>query len=262
MKPVEVEVLGELTHPTAPGFPSPLVGAEVRSINDPTQRHVIRIPSHELFRVRNILQAAEYCLPRQPLLRSPPIVVDIGANIGLFALYAKLLYPTSVVHCFEPAPATVELLRENVGTLPHVSIYPFALGNGDANRQLFLHRRNTGENSLHPKAGDMNYDHVVNIELRDAGRQFEALGLVHVDVLKIDTEGCEIEILESLGPRLDHITYVLVEYHSDRDRRRIDAFLENFSLYGARGVQMNLGVFKYKNRAVSRSSLDPPTGSP
>jgi hypothetical protein len=42
-------------------------------------------------------------------------VVDVGANIGLFALYC-LNHPTSVcrVVCIEPAPISFELLRHNV----------------------------------------------------------------------------------------------------------------------------------------------------
>jgi FkbM family methyltransferase len=54
----------------------------------------------------------------------------------------------------------------------------------------------------------------------DAGRQYDALGLPHLDVLKIDTEGCELEILESMGKCLDMVDYVLLEYHSEGENNR------------------------------------------
>ena len=47
-------------------------------------------------------------------LGSDPVILDVGANIGLFALYLKERYPTSTVYCLEPAPLCLEALRRNV----------------------------------------------------------------------------------------------------------------------------------------------------
>lgn len=68
--------------------------------------------------------------------------------------------------------------------------------------------------------------------------------------MKIDTEGCEVEILESLGPRLAMIDYVLVEYHNEADRRRIDQLLCDFHVYGSRAVRPRLGTVRYAHERL------------
>src|SRR5256885_5719637 len=43
-----------------------------------------------------------------------PIIVDAGANIGVFSLWLSCWYPHAVSHCFEPEPENFELLRHNL----------------------------------------------------------------------------------------------------------------------------------------------------
>ena len=50
-------------------------------------------------------------------------------------------------------------------------------------------------------------------------------GIEGIDILKIDTEGCEVPILQSLGRYLPEVKVLYIEYHSERDRRIIDAML-------------------------------------
>ena len=48
-----------------------------------------------------------------------------------------------------------------------------------------------------------------------------------IDILKLDTEGCEVPILGSMLDVVAATTKVVfLEYHSDEDRRRLDAMLE------------------------------------
>jgi FkbM family methyltransferase len=50
-------------------------------------------------------------------LGQDPVILDVGANIGLFALYAAKRFPTSVIYCFEPAPPCLAALHKNVAML-------------------------------------------------------------------------------------------------------------------------------------------------
>ncbi len=43
-----------------------------------------------------------------------PIVVDVGANVGSFAVWALHRWPDSIVHCYEPVPSNFDLLRRNL----------------------------------------------------------------------------------------------------------------------------------------------------
>jgi hypothetical protein len=89
------------------------------------------------------------------------------------------------------------------------------------------------------------FTHRTSVRVRDAGEVFDTLGLDEVDILKIDTEGSEVEILESLGPRLRKVRFVFAEYHSQVDRRRIDHLLADFALFGLCPHSVSLGVVKY-----------------
>lgn len=48
-------------------------------------------------------------------------ILDLGANIGSFALWATLRWPQSRIHCHEPHSGTFEILRRNVGALENVT---------------------------------------------------------------------------------------------------------------------------------------------
>ena len=56
-----------------------------------------------------------------------------------------------------------------------------------------------------------------------------------------------VEIIESLRKRLKYIGLIMVEYHSEEDRRKLDALLEDFKLIGARSDILDIGVLKYIN---------------
>lgn len=108
---------------------------------------------------------------------------------------------------------------------------------------LNIHQFNTGENSI--KFSNRRYSDAVQVELVDAGQQMDELELDHVNILKIDTEGCEVEILESLGNRLKQVDFMIVEYHYEKDRRRIDEILGEYAIFGSKAAFLGLGTVKY-----------------
>ena len=87
----------------------------------------------------------------------------------------------------------------------------------------------------------------MEIQLKKADGVLKELKINKIDILKIDTEGCEVEILESLQKILSETDYVLVEYHSEKDRRKIDSLLENFNVFSSNAFTINCGQVKYIN---------------
>jgi hypothetical protein len=66
--------------------------------------------------------------------------------------------------------------------------------------------------------------------------------LPKADIVKIDTEGAEIEILENMVIKPD---VYLIEYHSAYNRRRIDNILYDYTLVAADIASANFGIVKY-----------------
>ncbi len=219
-----------------------LVSVEVRA---GSRTATVRVPIADAGVLREVFEEHEYAVDPPIRFTSPPLVLDVGANAGAFAVYARLAFhPDAVVHCFEPNPAAWPHLRRNVGPFPGVTVHPLGLGRGERSADLRLHPRWSLGNSLDPELvpGPAS---IVKVAIRDAGQVWDELSLTKVDVLKIDTEGCEVEILESLGDRVNHCGVVLVEYHCPNDRRRIDALLPGHLLFGTRLHSARHGVVKY-----------------
>src|SRR6201996_829519 len=40
-------------------------------------------------------------------------ILDLGANVGFFALAARVHFPDAAIHAYEPNPRTLEFLRPN-----------------------------------------------------------------------------------------------------------------------------------------------------
>ena len=63
------------------------------------------------------------------------------------------------------------------------------------------------------------------INLREAAAVLRELAIKTVDILKLDTEGCEVPILRSLAAWIPTISAIYVEFHSEVDRLEIDRLL-------------------------------------
>jgi hypothetical protein len=66
-----------------------------------------------------------------------------------------------------------------------------------------------------------------------------------VDVLKIDTEGCEMPILKEMGEVLSSIKIIHLEFHSEDDRREIDRLLGDTHSLVVGKMWFNVGTVTY-----------------
>lgn len=135
------------------------------------------------------------------LTRPGDLILDVGAHIGTFAIpLAAAVGPTGRVVAFEADPANAELLVENVASNDLVdSVTVLNVAVGGAGRFVAAGRieGNTGATSMTPAhAGDIGT--IVGLPL-DAW--WDEQGRPPVAVLKVDTEGMELDVLES-GPEL------------------------------------------------------------
>lgn len=230
------------TRPPAPPSVARVVTAEIRT---PGGRVAMWLPAADAWLAGQIFERHEYGGLAPGWLRDPPTVLDVGANAGAFAVYARLVYhPRAAVHCFEPCPPTLELLRANVAGFPGVTVHPVALGRADGEADLLLDPGHPAAHSLRPDLVPSPAGRV-RVRVRDAGAVWDELGLDEVDVLKLDAEGAEPDVLESLGPRVARVRVVMAEYHTQDDRRRIAALLPGHVQFAAAEHTPQVGVVKY-----------------
>lgn len=69
------------------------------------------------------------CYGIKQIPEQPDVVLDIGANVGSFSLFAKSVWPDAKIVALEPFPSTYSVLQQNIkGT--DIQAFNLALGNG------------------------------------------------------------------------------------------------------------------------------------
>jgi FkbM family methyltransferase len=188
------------------------------------------------FHVNKVLNG-EYDIPYQ---HPRAVILDIGANVGAFALWASRRWPGSHIHCYEPLPANFKLLEQNLASLAgRVELYNYAVGD-PAHTLLHLGRNNCGEASFFD-IGEQGLE-TVQVTTRPPSV------LPQADILKMDVEGAEIEIMSGFAKI--EFDAVLLEYHSEAHRRRIDQLLDQYILVGGEIRCLDRGVLKYLHRRL------------
>ncbi len=150
----------------------------------------------------------------------PKIIFDVGANIGCTSILLANSYPDAYIYAFEPDPENFDLLSTNVKAYNNVLAWDFALGAVTQKRELFASddARNSGGFSFHEGGSDTSQFKTVQVfDVREfmADQRIE-----HIDLLKIDTEGCEYEILNALEGRMP--TFIMGEAHGVDDGKMFD----------------------------------------
>ncbi|MCX7681250.1 MAG: FkbM family methyltransferase [Anaerolineae bacterium] len=139
-------------------------------------------------------------------------VVDVGAGIGDFAIYAALRSPTSTVYAFEPFPESFRLLEENLraNQVSNVRAFPEALA------------ACTGEALLDTSSGEPLQCGTAALSDPSRGLAVPALSLADAleriggrcDLMKMDCEGAEYDILFSAPDSVfRRIAHLVMEVH-------------------------------------------------
>lgn len=169
-------------------------------------------------------------------LVAPGLIIDVGAGVGSFAVPAARRFPECRVLAFEPDPLQFAGLLANAATNGG-DIEGICAAVGTSGTYLLT---GTGARSstVSPSAGGGVM--VRGVPLRDF------VGDVAVDLLKIDSEGAELDVLHSLSPRgLDGVARVALEYHNLQGQRQ-DAMLA--SLLAGRGFEVRAVPDRYDAR--------------
>jgi FkbM family methyltransferase len=196
--------------------------------------------------LQKIFAGTEY--PRLGLAGySPSLVLDIGANIGAAAVYFALNYPTARLRCYEPARENVTFLERNLAIFPQAETHACGLAAEAGTARLYHGNAQAMQHSLFRSSETT--EEYETIELRAAGA--ELANLPAGTLLKLDTEGAEVPILSAIAGQLRHVDMIYLEYHSEEDRRAIEAILAaDFVLASSHASWPHRGSNHYVGRRV------------
>ncbi|MGL4514095.1 MAG: FkbM family methyltransferase [Lacipirellulaceae bacterium] len=178
---------------------------------------------------------AIYCAREYDVRKDDRVVVDLGANIGVFATYAASAAQQCRVHSYEPFPSTFIRLNENVhrNTLAHrVICYEEAVFASTG----FAMMDSADRASVTRALSDAPL-HSDSIAVRTIGLEevLERCNTGHIDLLKIDIEGSEAAVLEAASDvALGRIGRICVEIHRAADQLPIYRRLESVGFTATR----------------------------
>lgn len=152
------------------------------------------------------------------LLKPGMTVLDIGANCGYYSLLAaRIVGKYGKVHAFEPNPVHHENLIKSfmINGYNHASLHKVALSNKAENKTFHTLKSLTGSSSLFAFGENIDEIDKVNSIVTQTVILNEYLQNVIPDVIKIDIEGAEPLIMDSLIEVLNNNrnpVHIIMEY--------------------------------------------------
>jgi FkbM family methyltransferase len=224
-----------------------------------------RAGTPDFYEVLIVLGKREYDLTLVTLRDAHhPVILDVGAHIGTFALLALDHYrgasPTLVA--VEPALDNYEYLERNLqANVPLTSdatIHTLQAALGASDGRGLLDRTLPSDSYRLDTQSDRDPRGMQECDVVSTRSLCSQFGVDHVDVMKMDIEGGEYDVLQDAKTRAfieASVDYVFIEAHDvgpDRNRERLARLLgSSFEVISAHDR-----VIVLRNRAVATNVFD------
>jgi FkbM family methyltransferase len=143
------------------------------------------------------------------------VIFDIGGHIGMATIYFKMKYPNSKITIFEPNPNVLHILQDNIfgNGIKNVNIKTVAIDSKKGIRDFYF---DCSGNDCFSTASFLKGAWNGKQETRKIQINTEILSKYitqEIDLIKIDTEGNELKILQEIENKLNIVKNLIIEYH-------------------------------------------------
>lgn len=177
-------------------------------------------------------------------LAHPGVILDVGANIGMAAVWFAHDNPSRPIFCFEPLPANAELIRLNC---PGAEVLRAAVGAQSGAVTLQVDPDSIMASSIPCRWQTAG----ATFDVMTLDGFAESRGIDQVALLKIDAEGMEIDIFRGAEKLLRRTGQVVLETHG---RARHD---EAITILRAAGFTIHSEQFAGSTGALVASRPSP-----
>lgn len=182
------------------------------------------------------------------IIRKDDTVLDIGANIGYYALIeSHLVGDGGTVYAIEPVNRNYQLLEKNVhlNGLLNVSTYQFAFGDKDKHAEIFVSSR-SNQCAMSKEAVGGEVLGVQDVQMHTVD-QFLA-GKKQPSLVRMDVEGFEYEIIKGMKQTLQGKTNILLELHPEPAYLKPEKLAELLNILEENHYRVKFIVYEHKVR--------------
>ena len=149
-------------------------------------------------------------------IRDGENIVDLGANVGVFSLFAAMGTPSGQIIAYEPIPELYELLCLNLqmNAVTNVRAHRAGVLDYEGHGSIWYNSSNVGGHSIYPERVNTKEAAKVPVQFTTLDKVIATNSLHTIDLLKVDCEGSEYRIFEgSSDVSIRRIRRMSIEYH-------------------------------------------------
>jgi FkbM family methyltransferase len=149
-------------------------------------------------------------------IRLGDVVWDVGANVGLYSKkFSDIAGSSGKVFAYEPSPANLQRLNEAVVSLGNVTVVPIALGEREDVVVFEQGNDPLGATSRIVDKAVRASERQVKVQLSSGDHLVSSGAVAMPNVIKIDTEGFELDVLLGLRQTLQEksLRMLCIEMH-------------------------------------------------
>lgn len=153
-------------------------------------------------------------------------VFDIGANAGIFSVLQ--VRRGAQVYAFEPNLDCFRRLSKTVAENrlgDRLHLYNSALGATSGTGMMIVPSGWTSAGSVRRAEGEADGAGDTTVTITSLDDVVRSLRVARIDLLKIDTEGAEVDVLRGAAQSLQMVRHVVLEYHTQDLLRQVRALL-------------------------------------
>ena len=195
----------------------------------------------------------DYCR----FLGRPRTVFDVGAHEGESLRDFLCWFPQATIHCFEPARTAFSVLAGRASRFPNVTCHNLAMGSVVGNSTLFV-RTASLNSSLKQYPTHHSQERVVDtqsVQVATLDMVTDELGVEQIDLLKVDTEGGDLDVLLGARKLLENQRVRLVQVEAG-------VASDNHKHVGQRELEDHMTSFGYQIFGLYDQTYDWPSGRP
>ena len=148
---------------------------------------------------------------RDLLMLYTGVFIDVGANIGVYSVFMSELSSIKVVS-IEPHPITYEHLLKNVHINRRVNIMSF--NNAIGNNENFIKFSDIPGSSINKVVDSNSQSKYILVKQKKLSKIIDKINISPA-VVKIDTEGYELHVLEGMDEYLKDVKMLIIEISKD-----------------------------------------------